>query len=423
MKPSLFPPISLAIAASLLAVLGLVAFFSGAAAVLPWLILAVAALTFLAAGRAFSVNAELDDQVLSRQSHLEVLQSEIAQRQQAVDVLADGLEIAIFICDPKATILYANRRAMEMFRFKEPRGRTVLAVTLSYDLEHLVTEAARLGESKTSELNFTSPEERIGLAKTWPHEIGNQVFLSIYEITDLRRLERIRQDFVANVSHELRTPLTVIRSMAETLAEGPDLYEERGPTYLQRIMSEVDRLSLISNDLLILSASESNIVRKHACDIAVVLRTAVRDLSAKASERGLVLSYNGPETFTIEANGSQMMQVALNLIENAINYTATGRVQVELESCDSNVMIFVRDTGIGIASEQLPRIFERFYRVDKGRSRATGGTGLGLSIVKHIVEAHGGTVKVESELHKGSTFAIKLPIGDISDESEAANQA
>jgi two-component system phosphate regulon sensor histidine kinase PhoR len=212
--------------------------------------------------------------------------------------------------------------------------------------------------------------------------------------------------------------MTIIRSMAETLVDGPEIYQEKGQAYLERIIAEVDRLSLISNDLLILSAAESNLVRKHACDVAVTFRTVVRDLSSKAIEKGLVLSYTGPETFDIEANGSQMTQVALNLVENALNYTPSGRVRVLLEPDEENITVSIEDTGLGISSDQLPRIFERFYRVDKGRSRATGGTGLGLSIVKHIVEAHGGNVRVESELHKGSTFIVRLPIGNVRHESD-----
>jgi two-component system phosphate regulon sensor histidine kinase PhoR len=262
-------------------------------------------------------------------------------------------------------------------------------------------------------MTFQFPEERVGLAKAWPHRDRRRVFLSIYETTELRRLERIRQDFVANVSHEFRTPMTIIRAMAETLLDSPEEFPSKGENYLNRMITEVDRLSLISNDLLILSAAESSVVRKHATNIARVFRSAVQGLEPRAKDKGLTLSYTGPTEIIIEANETQLTQVAVNLVENAINYTPSGTVWVELIPGNGEVSIQVRDTGIGIALDQAPRIFERFYRVDKARSRVSGGTGLGLSIVKHIVEVHGGTVRLESALNSGSTFTVTLPIGNL----------
>jgi two-component system phosphate regulon sensor histidine kinase PhoR len=262
-------------------------------------------------------------------------------------------------------------------------------------------------------LTFKFPEERVGLAKAWPHRDGRRVFLSIYETTELRRLERIRQDFVANVSHEFRTPMTIIRAMAETLLDSPEDFPVKGEDYLNRMIAEVDRLSLISNDLLILSAAESNIVRKHATNIARICRSVVQGLEPKAKEKGLTLTYGGPSEVMIEANETQVTQVIMNLVENALNYTPSGSVWVDLIPGEEQVSVKVRDTGIGIASDQAPRIWERFYRVDRARSRSSGGTGLGLSIVRHIVEAHGGTVRLDSALNSGSTFTITLPVGDV----------
>jgi two-component system phosphate regulon sensor histidine kinase PhoR len=352
------------------------------------------------------------DLVAHRQSQSELLQAQLEEQRNAVDSMADGLEIAIFICDARATILYANRRAIELFRFERPVGRNVLAVTLSYDLEQLVITGGKTGTPQHAEISFTYPDERVGSARVWcSEEAGNRVFLSVYEITDLRRLERIRQDFVANVSHELRTPMTIIRSMAETLVDDELAMSERSVKYLNKIISEVDRLSMISQDLLILSAAESNPVRKQMCDIAEVFRSTVQQLEPKAHEKELELTFDGPVRCIVEANTSQMTQVALNLIDNAIKYTTTGEITVSLQEFESKVRIFVADTGIGIPSDQIKRVFERFYRVDRARSRATGGTGLGLSIVKHIVEAHGGAVTVESALNHGSTFTVELPTG------------
>lgn len=355
--------------------------------------------------------AEQQHAVYERKAgEVSMLQGRIEQQASAVDVLADGLDIAIFISDLRGGILYANRRARDMFRFEDIAGRSVLAVTLSYELERLVLEAAEDGEVQSSELLFSFPEERTGIVRAWLDQDSRRVFLSIYEITRLRRLERIRQDFVSNVSHELRTPLTLIRAMAETLLDDPADKNEQTQKYLGQMISEVDRLASLSNDLLILSTAESNTVRKQHCDIAEVFKNVEAQLRRKAEKKGLVLSFEGPEHCQIEANMAQMTQVALNLIDNAINYSVAGEILVKVVAADP-VLVKVSDQGIGIASEHLPRIFERFYRIDKARSRVTGGTGLGLSIVKHIVEAHGGTVSVESSLNRGSTFTVSLPTG------------
>lgn len=347
---------------------------------------------------------------------------QLAEQQSAVDSLADGLDVAIFICDGRANIQYANRRASEMFRFERPIGRSVLAVTLSYDLEQLVLETAQASEARDAELSFSYPEERVGLVRAWTaDESGQRVFVSVVEISDLRRLERVRTDFVSNVSHELRTPMTLIRAMAETLIDEPKATKEVRDRYLKKIIDEIDRLSTISNDLLILSAAESSPVRKSPCDIGNIVSDVVQQLTAKAKSKGLTLEYSGPSSFVIEANAAQLTQVVLNLVENGLNYTVEGSVSVRLEAVGDDVVLLVADTGIGIASEHLPRIFERFYRVDRARSRSSGGTGLGLSIVKHIVEVHGGNVQVESTLNRGTEFRATIPRGDVSaiDQNEA----
>jgi two-component system, OmpR family, phosphate regulon sensor histidine kinase PhoR len=377
-----------------------------------WILFAAAAL-LTAVGMTLQARHRAHTDSLARtQSKLSLVQAQLEQQRAAVDRLADGLDVAIFVCNPRAEILYANRRAMELFRFTKPIGRSVLAVTLSYDLEQLVLASLREGEAQSAELQFTYPEERVGLSKAWPDLESERAFLSIYEITDLRRLERVRQDFVGNVSHEMRTPLTVIRAMAETLLDDPDVDEATQDRYLKGVISEVDRLSQISGDLLVLSTAESTPVRKHACNLSEIFRATAEQLRPRAERKGLELRFAGPPDLTIAANSSQMSQVAINLIENAINYTQEGSIEIEVRQQEDEAHVEIRDTGVGIPSEHLARIFERFYRVDKARSRATGGTGLGLSIVNHIVEAHGGQVSVESSLNRGSTFGVALPIGD-----------
>lgn len=330
----------------------------------------------------------------------------------ALDALADGLDVGIFLCDERGLVQFANRKAKVMFRADQPKGESILAITLSHELERLVTETIESRRHVSVEMHFTYPEDRIAVVQSWAEPPDwERVYVSIYDVTELRRLERIRQDFVANVSHEVRTPMTLIRAMAETLLdeEGAD----RDPTrrYLERIISEVDRLTLISQDLLVLSSAETGLVRKQACDLAAVVRGIVTLLGDKASKKSLSIRYDGPKHLLIEANSAQMSQVFTNLIDNAINYTTEGGVQIQLASEGETVAVRVIDSGVGIEAEHLPRIFERFYRVDRARSRATGGTGLGLSIVRHIVESHGGKVNVESVPGEGTTFTVVLPIG------------
>lgn len=353
---------------------------------------------------------ESDDLLARAQSQLELLNAEMDQRQNAVDVLADGLETGIFICDTRATILYANQRASDMFRFENPEGRSLLAVTISHDLEQQVFDCFRENRSITKEQTLSHPSDRVGICKVWPEGEGKRAFVSIYEITDLRRLERIRQDFVSNVSHELRTPLTIIRAKAEMLIEDPKVSQAERERHLFAITEEVDRLTNITADLLTLSASESRRVEKTPVDIAKLTHETVARLTPKAEEKGLSLGFQGPKSLVAEVNEIQYSQIVLNLVDNALNYTSEGSVSVSLRATDQEAILEVADTGIGIASEHLPRIFERFYRVDKGRSRATGGTGLGLSIVKHIVDAHGGKVTVDSSLNQGSRFTVLLPL-------------
>ncbi len=405
--------------AVLLALLAVLDFAHAVSLSAGWFLIASGGVLGFAGVKTQEVLREQTEALAQKNSESELLHTQIERQKKAVDALADGLDVAVFICDSKGHVLYANKRATDLFKFDDPVGRSILAVTLSYDLEQLILLADREQAAQSAELVFTYPDEKMGQAKAWVElDERGRVFLSIYEITDLRRLERIRQDFVANVSHELRTPLTVIRAMAETLTDKDEDDEERKQRYLQRILDEVDRLSIITQDLLILSAAESNPVRKQACDIADVFRVVLSQLETKSSDKGLVTSFEGPEHCRIEANKAQMTQVAYNLIDNAINYTTHGSVTVTVNCGEDEVEISIADTGIGIALEHQPRIFERFYRVDRARSRSTGGTGLGLSIVKHIVEAHGGHVAITSSLNQGSMFTIRIPTGEVSPVEE-----
>ncbi len=234
----------------------------------------------------------------------------------------------------------------------------------------------------------------------------------LHDVTELERLERVRKDFVANVSHELRTPLTAIRGYAETLLDGglEDLQNNR--RFVEIILAQATRLSNIAADLLSLSELESNgaTAPPHPVSIRAALESALRTVESAARLQGVELICEKLEDAKIMGHELRLEQVFVNLLDNAVKFNRpSGEVQIEMRPKNGKVNILIGDTGIGIPSEDLPRVFERFYRVDKARSRAMGGTGLGLSIVKHAVEQMGGTIKVDSRLGEGSEFTIELP--------------
>lgn len=339
------------------------------------------------------------------------LQSEVERHRDALDDLADGLDSAVFLTDQEQTILYANQKATQLFSNPDPAGQTLLAVSLSNSLSELAQKASQSQEHQFAELTLRLPQERIVLASVWQESSRTaRMFVALTDITSLRRLETVRRDFVANVSHELRTPMTTMRAMTETIQDElpPD---HQAQTYLARIIKEVDRLTRIINDLLTLSVAESVPPTKELCDFADITRTIAQQLKSKADQKQIRLNLNIPPKLDISANSTQISQVVINLIDNAINYTQEGEINITLQTTPTNqAQLTITDSGIGISSDHLPRIFERFYRVDKGRSRATGGTGLGLAIVRNIIESHGGTITVESELNKGTVVTVTLPI-------------
>jgi len=341
------------------------------------------------------------------------LESEVERNRDALDDLAEGLDVMIFLTDEQGRILYSNNRAADAFNFEDPVGKVILAVTMSTEIVELVEQVAASGVSQIAEVTFRHPEERVGIVQVWRESSDqNRLFVTIYDITELRRLERVRRDFVANVSHELRTPMTTIRAMAETLQDNDPNDADLRDKYLAKIIREVDRLTRITDDLLTLSIVESGRPAKVVCNATELVRGVVHQLSSKAQERGLHIQFTGEPNILVLANEPQLTQVAMNLIDNAINYSTEGDIVVSLHRESGAMVLTVTDQGIGIAQDHIYRVFERFYRVDKGRSRATGGTGLGLAIVRNIVEGHDGKIAVESALHHGSTFTVTWPLGD-----------
>jgi two-component system phosphate regulon sensor histidine kinase PhoR len=239
--------------------------------------------------------------------------------------------------------------------------------------------------------------------------------LVFHDLTRLKQLESTRQEFVANVSHELRTPLSLIKGFVETLLDGAKNDPELSTRFLHTIEKHTDRLTYLIEDLLTISRLESGqiVMNRHEVGLQEEVAQVIDDLQARAADKNTSLRNEIPADLQARADTDRLQQVLFNLVENAIKYGRTeGTVTIGGKvNEDSKAELWVKDDGPGIPPESKERIFERFYRVDRARSRETGGTGLGLAIVKHIVQAHGGEVWVKSELGQGATFFFTLPQG------------
>ena len=248
-----------------------------------------------------------------------------------------------------------------------------------------------------------------------PDQRGIGALIVLNDVTRLQRLENLRRDFVANVSHELKTPITSIKGFVETLQDGAWSNEKDAKEFLAIIAKHVDRLTSIIEDLLSLSRIEqeadSGSMAREMARLRDVLSAAVQLCQAKAAEKGIHLDIRCDSALSATVNALLLEQALVNLLDNAIKYSPVRSVvEVAAGVEHDHLLLSVRDQGRGIEAEHLPRLFERFYRVDKARSRQMGGTGLGLAIVKHIAQAHGGTVTVESAPGKGSLFTIRIPL-------------
>jgi two-component system phosphate regulon sensor histidine kinase PhoR len=347
------------------------------------------------------------------------LQGEQAKAAAILDSMVEGV-IAI---DQRERILLMNQAARVIFGLGGARveGRPFLEVIRQKELLDLVEAMrdANVGETRRREVELGSPLARTVEAHATSIAItpsGHGVLLVLHDVTELRRLERVRTEFVANVSHELRTPLTSIRGYLETLLDGALEEPATGRRFLEIAHTHSERLSRLVDDLLQLSDIETGKVVLQPK--ALVLRDVAADVAAmfekQAMQKRLTLANHVPEGLRVQADGDRLTQILVNLVDNAVKYTPEGgRVALGASRALSGfVTVWVDDTGIGIPSTDLPRITERFYRVDKARSRELGGTGLGLAIVKHLVQIHGGELWLESELGKGTTVYFTLPAAE-----------
>ncbi|KWX78147.1 histidine kinase [Paenibacillus riograndensis] len=364
---------------------------------------------------ATAINAMAD----SLQAQLKTIRDNEDLLQSVLDNMTGG----IVMINAEGEIALLNRAAEQLLDVKnsEMAGHSFKELKHHYELSRLIEEGVSRNESVHEERSIYNPTERIvrldGVPMMQDGSNRGMLFL-LQEVTEIRRLEKMRSEFVANVSHELKTPVAAVKGFAETLLGGGVKDEKTARSFLQIIYDENERLNRLIGDILELSKIESKRAQLECSPVHLIefFDSLLETLSKVAEKKNISLNAAVPEELFMEGDEDKLRQIFINLISNAINYTQDGgSVNVNVvngQKADGTetVVFTVRDTGMGIPRKDLPRIFERFYRVDKARSRSSGGTGLGLSIVKHLVELHHGSISVESDLGIGSSFILELPL-------------
>ena len=340
---------------------------------------------------------------------LELTLSEVTEKQNRLEAILQSMDSGVIAVDKKNKVIIINSYAKKMFGVtKDIIGQNLLDNIRDYQLENIFHQS----DDDSKEIKISWPQVRdIRIKKT---DIINKnehigTVAVVQDITEVKKLEKMRTQFVANVSHELKTPLTSIKGFAETLKYVDDA--ETKEKFLNIINEEAERLTRLITDILTLSHIEQQKeVKKEKIDVNNVVVNVFNLMKNVADLKGIQLSVQQENIKAFIGDSDRFKQMLINLVGNAINYSETGdSVCIGLEGKDDTFILWVKDTGVGISKKQIPRIFERFYRVDKSRSRSNGGTGLGLAIVKHIVLNFNGKISVESELGLGSKFIVEIP--------------
>lgn len=348
--------------------------------------------------------------------------NEKEERNSRTKAILSSMVNAVIALDINKKIIFVNTAAEVMFNFEEAdaKGKHILEIFRNSALDEIITKTIETNLSHKAEVQMSNVEHRILNINTNTiklEEKGNKkigVVVIFQDVTEIRKLETMRKDFVANVSHEIKTPLTSIRGFIETLKNGAIEEKKLRDKFFNIIEIEASRLTSLIDDILVLSDIENKqkIISRDIIDINKTLEEVLEIMNEIAKKKEIDITTNiSNKLANIYGNKGRFKQMLINLIDNAIKYTPNhGNVTLTSYESDNNLIIKIKDTGIGIEKKHLPRLFERFYRADKARSRQVGGTGLGLAIVKHIVISFNGKIKVKSELDKGTEFTIILPI-------------
>jgi signal transduction histidine kinase len=350
---------------------------------------------------------ELADALRELAEQLSARRREMDDDEMLLVQLTESLNEAVIAVDTSQMVVRINETGRRLLGTRE---------ILPFPLDHLPREVAFRDALQAAFAGETTEGAEVNVAGrtlnlTARPLTGGGAVLALFDLTGVRRLDAVRRDFVANVSHELRTPLTIVGGFAETLV-AEDVPLEARQQFAARILSNTRRMQRIVDDLLDLSRIESGgwVPNPQSIDLAAMTADVFAAARDEADRKRLRLTSEiAPEAATIDADATALRQILGNLVDNAVRHTAVGSVVVFSAPYERGTLIGVRDTGCGIAAEHLSRIFERFYRVDEGRSREEGGTGLGLSIVRHLAEAHGGKVTAESRVGVGTTITVRFP--------------
>jgi two-component system phosphate regulon sensor histidine kinase PhoR len=359
------------------------------------------------------------ENVFARQQELE---RQIAGRESGTQTILGAMQDGLLVVDARSRIMLMNQPFEKLFELRDPAvGVPLIEAVRHATLDELIADTLGTGEAMRGELSVTDSrthsERHIEVSavpiKKADDEMSGAVVL-FHDITELKQLDQIRREFVANVSHELRTPLSILRGYIEVLLDEPETSREE----LARILSVMERhskrLRRLVDDLLSLAQLESSQAKLELSVVRVdeLFNNLIRDWKEKLAAKNLkVIVDLASEALTLRADGTRLEEVLHNLLDNAVKFSPeNGQIYLQAVRRDSEMVLSVADNGLGISKEHLPRIFERFYRADKARSRELGGTGLGLAIVKHIAQLHGGRVEAESELGRGTTIRVVLPL-------------
>ena len=359
------------------------------------------------------------ENIFARQQELE---HQIAGRESGTQTILGAMQDGLLVVDARSRIMLMNRPFEKLFELRHPAvGVPLIEAVRHATLDELIVETLRTGEVMRSELSVadsrTHSERHIEVSavpiKKADDETSGAVVL-FHDITELKQLDQIRREFVANVSHELRTPLSILRGYVEVLLDEPETSREELTRILSIMERHSKRLRRLVDDLLSLAQLESSQAKLELSVVRVdeLFNNLIRDWKEKLATKNLkVIVDLTPEAFTLHADGTRLEEVLHNLLDNAVKFSReNGQIHLQAVRRDSEMVLSVADNGLGIGKEHLPRIFERFYRADKARSRELGGTGLGLAIVKHIAQLHGGRVEAESEPGRGTTIRVVLPL-------------
>lgn len=349
-------------------------------------------------------------------------QEQIAEGTQGKNKLAailTGMAEGVIACDTDSRILLINNTIETIFSVTKAdcRNKMLLEAIRNNELDKILGLTLQSGQAQQSELSILVPVQKIFQVYASPLTNEDKTIgavLVLHDITELKHLENVRKEFISNVSHELRTPLTSIKGFIETLMAGALEDKSNNRRFLSIIQDHADRLGKLINDILELSKLESKEIQLDfkSVDLQEIIRKTVETFTPQLIKSKVTCSLNIKDPLPlVKADQDKIAQVLINLIDNAIKFNReNGAITITATLQPDSLKVSIHDTGIGLPDTDLPRIFERFYRVDKARSRELGGTGLGLSIVKHIIEAHHGQVGVESIQEQGSTFWFTLPL-------------